>query len=220
MRTRLALVAVWSLLGSAAFAAPAAAEEDLSYSGYKRFERTIARDVDRYWQRVSAEREIDYRSAALALAGRGKVVESACGAVAGDPAAVRGAVPMFHCGLDETVYVSSAWAYRELYRRFGDFGAAAGIAHEWAHHAQFVSGTTNRATREAELQADCWAGTWARDAARRDLLEPGDVDEAAAALYAVGDYEIDNPEHHGTPEERLEWFREGYRTGDPGECNP
>lgn len=220
MRKRGGIALVSVVLGSVAVAAPASAKDELSYAQYVKFQRTIAADVDKYWTRISADREIDYRSAVLTLAGRGKAVQSACGVPAGDPERTRGVSPMFHCGLDETVYVSSGWAYRELYGKFGDFGAAAGIAHEWAHHAQYVSGTTNRATKEAELQADCWAGAWARDAQKRDLLEPGDVDEAAAALFAVGDYEVDNPQHHGTPAERRAWFREGYRTGDPGECNP
>jgi predicted metalloprotease len=116
------------------------------------------------------------------------------------------------------VYLSSAWTYRELYEKFGDFAAAVAIAHEWAHHTQLLVGTTAATTMKLELQADCWAGVWGRDADDRQLVEAGDLDEAARALYALGDYEYDAPDHHGTPAQRRAAFRRGYRAGDPDHC--
>lgn len=210
----------FALFGLIAGSTPAAAADQLSFEQYVKFELSIAKDVDAYWKRVSTKRKVEYRSAGLRLAGQGQVVESACGGLAGDPETSEAAIPIFYCVLDETVYLSSVWAYRELYAKFGDFGAAAAIAHEWAHQAQQVSGTTNRATKEAELQADCWAGVWVKDAKKRGVAQEADAAEAAAALHQAGDYEVYAADHHGTPQERRTWFRNGYRTGDPGRCNP
>jgi predicted metalloprotease len=196
--------------------APAHAEDGLDYAGYVRFERAVASDVDAYWARRVGE---DYQSPRLVLAAKGHYAESACGAPAGDPDAEHAdASPAFECPRDDTVYLSSAWTYRELYEKFGDFAAAVAIAHEWAHHAQLLIGSAAKSTMQLELQADCWAGVWGRDADGRGLVEAGDLDEAARALYAMGDYEYTAPDHHGTPAQRRAAFKRGYAAGDPGGC--
>lgn len=194
----------------------AGAEDGLDYAEYVHFERAVAHDVDEFWAREEGE---DYQSPRFVLAGRGRYAASACGADAGDPDGTRtGVSPAFECPRDDTVYVSSAWTYRELYARFGDFAAAVAIAHEWAHHVQLLTGTEARTTMRLELQADCWAGVWGRDADRRGLVEAGDLDEAARALYAMGDYEYRAPDHHGTPAQRRAAFKRGYAAGNPEAC--
>lgn len=219
VRGGIALVGV-VVFGLVAGGAPAAAAEQPSFEQYVKFEQSIAKDIDGYWKRISAKRKVEYRSARLMPAGPNQVVQSACGELAGDPATSEAAIPIFYCVLDETIYLSSVWAYRDLYLKFGDFGPAAAIAHEWAHQAQTVSGTTNLATKQKELQADCWAGAWVRDANKRGVATEADAKEAGTTLYAAGDYEVNAADHHGTPDERLKWFGNGYRTGDPGKCNP
>ncbi|HVE24868.1 MAG TPA: neutral zinc metallopeptidase, partial [Sporichthya sp.] len=184
-RSVTAAVALTVLAGTTvAGAAPARAEDGLDYAGYVTFERAVAADVDAYWARVVRAGGGNYDSARLVLAGRGQYATSACGAAAGDPDHSRRAdvSPAFECPRDDSVYLSSAWTFRELYERFGDFAAAVAIAHEWAHHVQQVVGTDARTTMRLELQADCWAGVWGRDADQRRLVEAGDLDEAAAAL--------------------------------------
>lgn len=221
MFVRSALVVGVALAGLLAGSTPAAAAEpQLSFEQYVTFERSIAKDIDGYWKRISTKRKVEYRPARLMLAGQGQVLQSDCGELTGDPATSEAAIPIFYCVLDETIYMSSAWAYRDLYLKFGDFGPAAAIAHEWAHQAQTVSGTTNLATKQNELQADCWAGAWVKDAKKRGAATEADAKEAGTALYAAGDYEVRAADHHGIPQERRTWFRTGYRTGDPGQCNP
>jgi len=77
-----------------------------------------------------------------------------------------------------------------------------------------------------ELQADCYAGVWAKN--QQGVLEPGDVEEGMTAAAAVGDDRIQrqttgrvNGETftHGSSEQRASWFRRGYDSGQPQACN-
>lgn len=85
----------------------------------------------------------------------------------------------------------------------GDLAQAYVIAHEVDHHVQTLLGTSktvaaaklcrsqtevNALSVRQELQADCFAGVWGYSAdARRQLLEPGDLEEARRAATAIGD---------------------------------
>src|SRR5690606_13741986 len=75
-----------------------------------------------------------------------------------------------------------------------------------------------------ELQADCFAGVWGHAAGNyRDMLEPGDLEEALQAAAAIGDDRLQKrsggevvPDSftHGTSAQRVEWFRRGFESGD------
>jgi predicted metalloprotease len=164
-------------------------------------------------------------------------VDTACGA------ADSGVGP-FYCPADQRVYIDLAFA-RELRSRFGapgDFALAYVIAHEVGHHVQHVVGTNQRVrmlqrqepSREnalsiqLELQADCYAGVWAHSTGQRQLLEEGDVEEAMRAAEAIGDDTLQRqangrvqPETwtHGSSEQRMRWFREGYASGSMNACD-
>lgn len=164
--------------------------------------------------------------------------ESACGYA-------NSAVGPFYCPRDTQVYIDLAF-YDELAHRFnaeGDFAQAYVIAHEIGHHVQNQLGTMrefdqaaarmderrrNAATVRLELQADCYAGVWAFYAAKRNLLEPGDVEEGMRAASAVGDdtiqkrtqgYTVPDAFTHGKAEQRVRWFKAGLQSGDPRVCN-
>ncbi|HMI92162.1 MAG TPA: neutral zinc metallopeptidase, partial [Polyangiales bacterium] len=74
-------------------------------------------------------------------------------------------------------------------------------------------------TMAFELQADCYAGTWAKSAYDEDRLDDGDVREALDAALAVGDFDASSPQHHGTPEQREEAWDGGFESGDPSACS-
>jgi uncharacterized protein len=147
----------------------------------------------------------------------------------------------FYCPEDRRLYIDLAF-YRMLRDRFGapgDFAQAYVIAHEVGHHVQNLLGISNKVqsargrVSEAEynqlsvrleLQADFFAGVWARYAERvKQVVEAGDIDEAMRAASAVGDdtlqrrsrgYVVPDSFTHGSSAQRVRWFRKGYETGD------
>ncbi len=163
-------------------------------------------------------------------------VDSACGSASS-------AMGPFYCPGDRKVYLDQSF-FDELARRFGapgDFAAAYVIAHEVGHHVQTVLGISEqvrgaqgRASKtqgnalqvKMELQADCLAGVWA--SAHRDLLEPGDIDEAMQAATAIGDdtlqkaaqgYVVPESFTHGSSAQRRQWFTNGYQGRTIASCD-
>lgn len=161
-------------------------------------------------------------------------VQSACGfaSAASGP---------FYCPGDRKVYIDLAF-FRDLDYRFGapgDFAQAYVIAHEVGHHVQNLLGTMdrmqamrgrvseseyNQLSVRLELQADFYAGIWAHHAERaRQILEPGDIEEALNAATAIGDdrlqrrsqgYVVPDAFTHGTSAQRVRWFKRGFESGD------
>jgi predicted metalloprotease len=161
-----------------------------------------------------------YEPARLTLF-RGSIA-SACGTATS-------AVGPFYCQLDKHAYIDLAF-YEQLRRELGapgDFAQAYVIAHELGHHVQNLRGDLGRGEVnqiEIELQADCLAGAWARDAEKRGLLEPGDMDEALNAAAQIGDDTLQKknqgyvqPETwtHGSAKQRAGAFRKGHQGGVP-----
>ncbi|HXV90723.1 MAG TPA: neutral zinc metallopeptidase [Gemmatimonadales bacterium] len=166
-------------------------------------------------------------------------VRSACGFA-------DAAVGPFYCPGDRKLYIDLSF-YQEMQTRFGapgDFAQAYVIAHEVGHHVQTLIGVAdevnaarqrvgqeeaNALSVRQELQADCFAGVWAHHAQRvRNVLEQGDLEEALTAAAAIGDdrlqrqaqgYVVPETFTHGTSEQRVRWFREGFRTGDTARCD-
>jgi uncharacterized protein len=150
----------------------------------------------------------------------------------------------FYCPADQRIYLDLAF-FRELSDRFGapgDFAQAYVIAHEFGHHVQNLLGTlpeVNRLQQERpdqanelsvrlELQADCYAGIWARTAYEDSLLEEGDLEEGLAAAAAVGDDRLQTQATgtydretftHGSSEQRQRWFLVGFQDGRVDACN-
>ncbi|WP_293825627.1 neutral zinc metallopeptidase [uncultured Brevundimonas sp.] len=157
----------------------------------------------------------------------------------------------FYCPNDKTVYLDLNF-WQEMQNQLGasgaDFARAYVIAHEFGHHVQTLTGTTDqvrraqqRASGQAEanqysvaleLQADCYAGVWARNASAvsggQVALEPGDIEEGMKTAQAIGDDTLQrrsggrvSPESftHGSSAQRVEWLQRGYQSGDPASCD-
>jgi len=152
----------------------------------------------------------------------------------------------FYCPADEKVYIDLDF-FQTLDRQLGapgDFAKAYVIAHEVGHHVQKVLGTSDRVSREQqrlsetganalsvklELQADCYAGVWAKQSnLKENWIEAGDIDEAMGAATAVGDDTLQEKAQgrvvpdsftHGTSAQRTHWFHAGFSTGDPAACD-
>ncbi|MBY0488402.1 MAG: neutral zinc metallopeptidase [Gemmatimonadaceae bacterium] len=150
----------------------------------------------------------------------------------------------FYCPGDQKVYLDLSF-FNELDTKFGapgDFAQAYVLAHEIGHHVQNLLGTEqqlrqlqsrnpgrkNQFSVAMELQADCYAGVWAHEAARQGILEPGDIDEGLSAAESVGDDRLQrmagravSPESftHGSSADRRKWFRQGFDSGDARSCD-
>jgi predicted metalloprotease len=197
----------------------------------KQFTSVVLAKSEDVWSEVFRENGRQYREPTLVLFT--DQVRSACG-IAG------AAVGPFYCPGDEKVYIDLAF-YEQLRRQFqspGDFAQAYVIAHEVGHHVQKLLGISdqveamqrraseveaNQLSVRLELQADFFAGVFARHVQNQGMLEAGDIEEALRAASAVGDdniqrqstgYVVPDSFTHGTSEQRLRWFRKGYETGD------
>ncbi len=195
----------------------------------------VVEDVQTEWQRLFPEDGRTYQVTKLVLFEQG--TETGCGFASSD-------VGPFYCPADRKVYIDLGF-FQELNQRFdapGDFAQAYVIAHEFGHHVQTLFGTEPRVREEQqrrpneanelsvrmELQADCYSGVWAHSAYEENLLETGDLQEGLDAAAAVGDDRIQRSAGqrvdreswtHGSSEQRMQWFTEGYESGDPGACD-
>jgi predicted metalloprotease len=80
-----------------------------------------------------------------------------------------------------------------------------------------------------ELQADCFAGVWGNHAQEsKNIIEPGDIDEALNAASAIGDdriqrqtqgYVVPDAFTHGSSAQRVRWFKRGYQSGKLEDCD-
>jgi predicted metalloprotease len=188
------------------------------------------------WSRIFRQSNSQYRPPTLVL--YDGQVSSACGLG-------QAAMGPFYCPGDEKLYIDLSF-FRDLQTRFGapgDFAQAYVIAHEVAHHVQKLTGAFNRmesarargSQAEAnqmsvrtELQADCYAGVWGYHAGAMNQLEPGDIAEALNAATAIGDDRLQKqgqgrvvPESftHGSSEQRMRWFKRGFDSGRPQDCD-
>jgi uncharacterized protein len=208
-------------LGDAPSEQPETAEEFLT---------AVTEDVDRYWMQQFEDAGLPEPRVSYAWIPEGMTAESVCGVDGlGDQAAA-------YCPGDDTIYISQKFA-TDIYTgaldralpgsaqgyggTSGDFAVAYIVAHEYGHQVQAELGLFDRGlpTVNLELQADCFAGTWANHVAAENRIEEGDAREALDAALAVGDFDAANPGHHGTPEQRATAWNTGFESGDPSACN-
>lgn len=93
----------------------------------------------------------------------------------------------------------------------GEYAVAGVMAHEWAHVAQLKNGC-NLATMQKELHADFLAGYFF---GKRQFLADG-LNNFATTLYNMGDRNFWDPNHHGTPEQRVQAMKAGYQAARMG----
>jgi predicted metalloprotease len=209
-----------------------AGEDDL-----KTFVSVVLATTEDVWQDLFSRYGARYSDPKLVLFTG--AVRSACGTG-------MSAMGPFYCPGDEKVYIDLDF-YKELKDRFrapGDMAQAYVIAHEVGHHVQKLLGIADQveALRQRmsqtqanalqvrmELQADCFAGVWANRAQEtKNIIEPGDIDEALGAASAIGDdriqrqtqgYVVPDSFTHGSSEQRVRWFSRGYESGKLEACD-
>lgn len=194
------------------------------------FARAVLGSTEDVWRReLPRQARVNYSEPKLVLfAGQ---VSSACGYTTA-------ATGPFYCPGDHKLYLDFSF-FDELRTKFGasgDFAEAYVIAHEVGHHVQNLMGTMsqvqragndNRLSVALELQADCYAGVWAHFAAKANLVEEGDAEEALRAAGSVGDdaiqkrttgYVVPDSFTHGSAQQRMQYFARGMQSGDMRQC--
>ena len=231
-------VDVLSLLGGAGgTVATGPAQSTPANDEAKAFVSVVLGDTEDTWRAIFAAQGKQYKEPTLVLFSNS--VSSACGSASS-------AVGPFYCPGDQKLYIDLSF-FNDLASRYGapgDFAQAYVVAHEVGHHVQTLLGisqqvrSAGRGRSEAEvnalsvrqeLQADCFAGLWGYAAnQQRNLLDPGDLEEALQAATAIGDDRLQKeagrqvvPDSftHGTSAQRVKWFRTGFEGGDFAACD-
>jgi predicted metalloprotease len=189
---------------------------------------------DELGSKFRAEKEVDTFTGATS---------TGCGQASSD-------VGPFYCPVDESIYLDTTFFDDVLERQLGGpdggFVEPYVLAHEYGHHIQNLLGTMGKVKTQQgptsdsvrlELQADCYAGMWAKAATSTEdasgevlfsSLTDQDIQQAIEAAQSVGDDRIQersggrvNPEQwtHGSAQERVDWFNTGYTKGDLDACD-
>ncbi|NCJ07538.1 zinc metalloprotease [Synechococcales cyanobacterium C] len=118
-----------------------------------------------------------------------------------------------YCGLNHSIYLNIPLLVH-VSQRLGDFAAITILAHEYGHAAQRQLGLSrlHQYLVQEELQADCFAGAYARDASRRGLLRPQDAQHGYLQSYASGHLRF-HAQTHGTRDQRARAYYLGYSRG-------
>jgi len=225
-------------LGDSGSGQPAATSTPASSAAQNKevqFVSFVLDDVQTTWQNLLPAEGKQYRHAKLVLFRDS--IDSACGQA-------ESTTGPFYCPDDEKVYLDLGF-FDELKSRFGapgEFAQAYVIAHEIGHHVQKILGIESRVRRlrannpaqanplsvRVELQADCFAGVWAKSTEQRKIIDQSDVQAGLQAAAAVGDDRLQkmatghvSPESftHGSSRERTEWFQAGLNSGRISACD-
>ena len=198
----------------------------------------VLADSQGMWVGIFEESGLTYRETDLVLFNG--FTQSACGGAQAQSGP-------HYCPADEQVYIDLDFLelLQERFGAAGDTAQAYIVSHEVAHHVQYLLGVIDEVNQLSqsdpgrandlsialELQADCFAGVWLstlRDGTSAAILEDNDLQEALNAAAAVGDDSIQeqtsgtvNPESwtHGSAEQRYNWLKTGFDTGDPAACD-
>lgn len=201
-----------------------------------KFTSVALKTTEDTWGQIFREAGRKYAPATLVL--YSGTTDTACGYG-------ESAMGPFYCPADHKVYIDLSF-YNDMERKLGgggDFALGYVLAHEVGHHVQNLLGIAqearermsgvskaeaNRISVMQELQADCFAGVWGHVMQKEGVLERGDLEEALNTASAIGDDRLQRqsmgrvvPDSftHGTSRQRIGWFRRGFDSGDPAQCN-
>jgi predicted metalloprotease len=202
----------------------------------ERFVAVVLGQTEDVWGALFQQSNLQYSQPKLVLFSG--ATSSACGFA-------QSAMGPFYCPNDQTVYLDMDF-FRVMETQLGsrgDFAKAYVVAHEVGHHVQdelgLLAQTTAQRERSSErdanaisvrieLQADCYAGIWARAVQQSLALTDEDIRSALDTAARIGDDALQRASQgrvvpdsftHGTSEQRQQWFARGFKTGDPDQCD-
>ena len=201
------------------------------------FVSTVLADTEDVWKDVFKQGGAQYQEPKLVLF-RG-ATPTACGTG-------QAAMGPFYCPGDQKVYIDLRFyqTLRDELGAPGEFAQAYVVAHEVGHHVQNLLGISdkmdamrgrvsekeyNALSVRLELQADCFAGLWAKKSNdSRQTLEGGDIEAAMNAAAKIGDDALQQKAQgrivpdsftHGTSAQRVRWFNVGLQSGNMKACD-
>lgn len=207
---------------------------------YNYLDATIA-DLDQQWSGWFSRAKLSEPWVQYTIVRPGDVVASQCGKMPGAlPVIVSDVNNVFYCRSDK--FESSDGATHtgriimplDTFTNMADgnilgtqipfkskFSAAVVVAHEFGHSVQAALSdqlhVSTASTMQNELLADCFAGNWAHSQDSAGQLLSGDLDAARAVMNAIGDTNVNDPDHHGTSQERVGAFSLGL-SSSPVQC--
>jgi predicted metalloprotease len=250
MRFAFFSIAIWLALAGLASAqdVPSASPQKPG-DDVEKFAAVVLGNVNREWSDIFQQNRETYRKPTLVV--YRNEVRAACSSAQ--------ATGSFYCPADGRIYLDISF-FRDIGTKLHGceagskacrFSQAYVIAHQVGHHVQNLLGILPKVQLQkqrmdpvsadllqarAELQADCFAGLWAKhenDRLRQDGkpplgVEAGDIETALRAASAIGDDMLHRkatgrvvPDSltHGSPEQRQRWFLAGYQVGTVASCN-
>ena len=204
----------------------------------RQFLAKVLFSTEQVWSEILPKQmNIQYSKPPLVMFSRG--TRSGCGSA-------QSAMGPFYCPADKQVYIDTVF-FQEMKHRLGgggDFAYAYVIAHEVGHHVENLLGIlpkvqqmqqqvgrkeANGLSVRVELMADCLAGVWAHHSEQKfRILEQGDIEEAMRTASAIGDdalqkqsqgYAVPDSFTHGSSDQRMQWFTQGFKTGQIRACD-
>lgn len=168
---------------------------------------SVLADIDAFWAEEFAARGVSYYAADIVPVS--DTMSTSCGPFGpyDNPAAF--------CPLEDAIYYSVPLS-SDVTSQVGDFAWITVLAHEWGHHVQLLMNIETSMSMERELQADCFAGSYAQRALLNGFLQEGDVTEAVVMNIMGGDpVELSETAQgaHGSSDYRVTAFMQGYFNG-------
>ncbi len=175
-------------------------------NGIQELMEVAAQYINQFWEKEFAEAGARYEPP-TEIVPYTQEIDTACG-----PAVLNNA---FYCPNSHGIYYDLNFLQEQL-DSDGDFAPVTILAHEWGHLVQGNLDLLNSGlySIQLELQADCFAGAWANYAGELQVLEEGDLDEGATALFRAGDDSNTawfDPRAHGQPDQRIQSFDMGLK---------
>ena len=202
----------------------------------ERFVAVVLGQTEDVWGAIFRQSGLRYTEPRLALFTG--ATNSGCGFA-------QSAMGPFYCPNDQKIYLDMDF-FRVMESQLGsrgEFARAYVIAHEVGHHVQDELGLlsevnarrarmgatqSNEMSVRVELQADCYAGIWAKASQGAFNLTDADIESALDTAARIGDdalqkagqgYVVPDSFTHGSSAQRQDWFYRGFRSGDPNQCD-
>ncbi len=192
----------------------------------KDFVARVVSSTERIWGGIFRNMGRQYKEPSVVLFSGS--AQSACGMA-------QSAKGPFYCPLDQKVYIDLSF-YQDMKTRLGaagDFALAYVIAREVGHHVQNLFGIAEQVTQartwapaedgnalsvRMELQADCFAGLWARETNATDQSDIDAIRDGRLQVLSQG-YAMPDAITHGSSEQRVRWFMRGLEATHLRDCD-